>query len=201
MYKLVYKILNTIILIILTVFIILFSPISDPNINPNNDTGTNDRATESDMLGFNFIDFNNRAWRFDTLRKRGAENTLLIESEKASRQGLSIGNYGVLYKYDIKVSNSTNNAHSISYNLNTASTAIVRYKLENETNYTTKIKPSIAIQDDFTNFVEIYSREQWEEYYTKALNATETNDQCFVDSKGVKYTLKFLKNLKTFYLN
>ena len=103
------------------------------NFNPNADTWGFNCGVESDILRMDFYDEerpqeNNVPWIFDTRHTNPLSGNGDISGEAPVENAMPLGNYGVVERYTIDITNTTNNYKTISYIMNTASHAIISYK-------------------------------------------------------------------------
>ena len=114
------------------------------NFNPNADDWGFNCGVESDILRLDFYDEerpreNGNPWIFDTRHLDPLRGNSHIEGIAPIENAMSTGNYGVIERYTIDITNSTNSDKIVSYIMDTASHAIVTYK-DGTKQWNTKIK-------------------------------------------------------------
>ena len=117
---------------------------------------------ENDIIPLYFSDKNNQGsvvknWIFDTRHTDPLSGNGMIEGSAPVENAMPLGNYGVVERYVIDITNQTDDDKTISYIMNTASHAIIRYK-DGDNSWNTKIK-----------LREIRTDETYEEFEQSAL--------------------------------
>ncbi len=111
------------------------------NYNTNQDSSNFGNGTESEMIPLDFADGDN-IWFFNTRRYIPELGNAKLNDPLTAPEddAVIMGNYGVIIRYKIAVSNFTQEKKNISYLLGTQSHAIVRFKWNTENEWKVVLK-------------------------------------------------------------
>ena len=106
------------------------------NINPTADEFNSIYGVDSDMLSYKYVD-NNKTWIFGT-HYYDAENgntkvtsDMLSDLKPYDLKAGSMGNFGVVEKYNIRIINNTSSVRNVKYCIGTPSAFYYEYKINN----------------------------------------------------------------------
>lgn len=169
------------------------------NFNPAADTWGFNCGVESDILRMDFYDDvrqkenGDTPWIFDNRHTNPLSGNDMISGEAPVSNAMPLGNYGVVERYTIDITNATDEYKSISYIMNTGSHAIVTYKDGTE-NWNRKIKLSETQQPGET--YEQFSASKKRTIFEIGIGAKETKQLVIevilpnADAGGLQHQLK-----------